>query len=52
MVKHRKEYDVQTYQTALREFFRKDNADYSKLLEYADALNIKQDIKKYLEVMI
>ena len=52
MVKNRKGYDVQTYQTALREFFRKDNADYSKLLEYADALNIKQDIKKYLEVMI
>ena len=52
MVKNRKGYDVQTYQTALREFFRKDNADYSKLLEYADRLNIKQDIKKYLEVMI
>ena len=52
MVKNRKFYDVQTYQTALKEFFRKENVDYSKLLEYATALNIKQDIKKYLEVMI
>ncbi|MCR4998521.1 MAG: abortive phage infection protein [Lachnospiraceae bacterium] len=52
MVKNRQIYDVQTYQTALKEFFRKGNVDYSKLLEYADRLNIKQDIKKYLEVMI
>ncbi|MBE6035970.1 MAG: abortive phage infection protein [Clostridiales bacterium] len=52
MVKNRKIYDVQTYQTALKEFFRKGNVDYSKLLEYATALNVKQDIKKYMEVMI
>ena len=52
MVKNRNTYDVQTYQTALKEFFRKDKVDYSKLLEYATVLNIKQDIRKYLEVMI
>lgn len=52
MVKYRKNYDVQTYQTALKEFFRNGNVDYSKLLEYATALNVKHDIKKYMEVML
>jgi hypothetical protein len=35
-------------ETALKEFFRKKNVDYSKLLEYATALNVKEDIEKYL----
>lgn len=52
VVKNRKIYDVQTYQTALKEFFRKKNIDYSKLLKYATALNVREDIYKYIEVMI
>ena len=52
MVRNRNAYDVQTYQTALKEFFRKENVDYPKLLEYATLLNVKNDIKKYLEVML
>jgi len=52
VVKNRKIYEVQTYQTALKEFFRKRNVDYSKLLKYATALNVKEDIYKYIEVMI
>ena len=52
MVRNRNAYDVQTYQTALKEFIRKENVDYPKLLEYATLLNVKNDIKKYLEVML
>lgn len=52
MVKKRDSYDVQTYQTALKEFFKSKKADYSRLLAYASALNIKQEIKKYMEVML
>ncbi len=52
LVKNRDLYDVQTYQTALKEYFRNKQNDYAKLLNYADVVKVKREIKRYVEVMI
>ena len=51
-VKGRSKYDVQTYQAAIKNYMRSKDKDLSLLLKYAETLNIRDEITKYVEVMI
>ena len=51
-IKKRKSYDVQTYQAALKNYMRSKNKDLAQLLKYADVLNIRDEVMKYVEVMV
>ena len=52
LIRYRKKYDIQTFQTAIREYMHSKNKDLSKLIQYAQNLNVKDEVMKYVEVMI
>lgn len=52
MVKHRGDLEVQHFQTAMKTYMRSRDKDLSKLMQYAEALCISDEIKKYTEVML
>ena len=51
-IKNRSKYEVQTYQAAIKNYMRSKDKDLSLLAEYADVLNIRDEVMKYVEVMI
>lgn len=52
LVKNRKKVEVQNYQTAIKTYMRNPQKDLSKLLKYAEALKIRDEIMKYVEVLV
>lgn len=52
MVRSRSKYEVQTYQTAMKSYMKRKDKDLSKLSQYADKLGIRDEINKYVEVMV
>lgn len=52
MVKHRGELEVQHFQTAMKTYMRSKDKDLSRLMRYAEALCISDEIRKYTEVML
>ena len=51
-VKNRSKYEVQTYQTAVKSYMRRNDKDLSLLIGYADALKIRDEVMKYVEVLV
>ena len=44
--------DVQQFQTAMKTFMRDNNKDLSQLMLYGDKLKLRDEIMKYVEVML
>ena len=51
-VKNRSAYEVQTFQTALKSYMRDKGKDLSTLMKYAEVLKIRNEVMKYVEVML
>ena len=52
MVKNRKKMEVQQFQAAMKTFMRDKTKDMSKLMLYGEKLKIRDEIMKYVEVML
>ncbi len=52
LVKLRGKIEVQHYQTAIKSYMRSKDKDLSRLIKYADALKVRDEIMKYVEVMV
>lgn len=52
IIKNRGKIEVQQFQTAMKTFMRDKTKDMSRLMLYGDRLNIRDEIMKYVEVML
>ena len=52
VVKNRKKLEVQLFQTAMKTYMRDKNKNLSKLMEYGEYLKIRDELMKYVEVML
>ena len=52
LIKNRKKYEVQLFQTAVKEYMSSKEKNLSILVEYADVLNIRDEVMKYVEVLV
>ena len=52
MIKNRGNIEVQQFQTAMKTFMRDKTKDLSRLMFYGERLKIRDEIMKYVEVML
>ncbi len=52
LIKKRTSYDVQTFQTAIKTYMKTKNKDLSLMLSYAEKLKVKEEVMKYVEVLV
>ncbi len=52
MIKYRKKFEVQQFQTAIKTFMRDKEKNMSRLMQYGEQLKIRDEIMKYVEVML
>ena len=52
LVKLRGKTEVQHYQTAIKSYMRRKDKDLTRLLKYAETLKIRDEIMKYIEMMV
>lgn len=52
LVKERKKYEVQMYQTAIKEYMSSRDRNLTLLVEYAMKLGIRDEVMMYVEVMV
>ena len=52
LIKNRNAYEVQTFQTAIKNYMKRNNKDLSLMLTYADQLKVKDEVMKYVEVLV
>lgn len=52
IIKNRGNIEVQQFQTAMKTFMRDKTKDMSRLMLYGDRLKIRDEIMKYVEVML
>ncbi len=52
LIKNRKKYEVQIFQTAIKEYMSQQNKKLSRLIEYAEKLDIRDEVMKYVEVLV
>lgn len=52
LIKDRKKIEVQNFQTALKDYMAGKEKNLSKLLEYAEILKIREEVMKYVEVLV
>ena len=50
--KDRKKYEVQNFQTAVKEYMAGKGKNLSRLVEYAEKLKIRDEVMKYVEVLV
>lgn len=51
-IKKRKELDSDLVVSAIKAYVRLSNKNLPKLLEYADELNVRREVKQYMEVLL
>ncbi|MBQ9887341.1 MAG: abortive phage infection protein [Lachnospiraceae bacterium] len=51
LIKDRKKYDVQLFQTAIKEYMSHMEKNLSRLIEYAQKLGVRDEVMKYVEVL-
>ena len=51
IIKNRENYDIQMFQTAMKEYMRSKNKNLNMLIKYAEALKMRKEVMKYVEVM-
>ena len=52
LVRNRSKYEVQTFQTAIKSYMNSKDKDLSHLMSYAEALRIRDEVMKYVEVLV
>lgn len=52
LIMDRKKVEVQSFQTAIKEYMALKNKKLSKLIEYAEKLGIRDEVMKYVEVLV
>ncbi|MDD3416383.1 MAG: type IV toxin-antitoxin system AbiEi family antitoxin domain-containing protein [Lachnospiraceae bacterium] len=52
LIKDRKKYEVQLFQTAMKEYMSNKDKRISTLIEYAEKLGIRDEVMKYVEVLV
>lgn len=52
LIKDRKKYEVQLFQTAIKEYMSSKNKNLSLLVEYSEKLGIRDEVMKYVEVLV
>ena len=52
LIKDRKKYEVQNFQTAIKEYMIGKEKNLSRLVEYAKKLKIRDEVMKYVEVLV
>lgn len=52
MLKNRKNIDVQHFQTAMKTYMHDKSKELSRLMFYAEKLKVKDELMKYIEVML
>lgn len=52
MIKYRKKMEVQQFQTAMKTFMCDKTKSMSRLIQYGEQLKIRDEIMKYVEVML
>ena len=52
VIKDRKKYEIQLYQTAIKEYMSSKEKNLSRLIEYAVKLGVRDEVMMYVEVMV
>ena len=52
IIKYKKKFEVQQFQTAIKTFMRDKGKNMSRLMQYGEQLKIRDEIMKYVEVML
>lgn len=52
LIKNRKNTEVQLYQTAIKEYMSDNGKKISTLIKYAEILGIRDEVMKYVEVLV
>lgn len=52
VIKNRKNIEVQQFQTAMKTFMRDKTKNMSRLMQYGEQLKIRDEIMKYVEMML
>lgn len=52
LIKNRKNTEVQLYQTAIKEYMSDNSKKISTLIKYAEILGIRDEVMKYVEVLV
>lgn len=52
LIRDRKKYEVQLFQTAVKEYMSNKDRNLSRLIEYAETLDIRDEVMKYVEVLV
>ena len=52
IIRAKKEIEIQTFQTAVREYMRSSGKDLGNLMRYAKALGVEVEVRTYTEVML
>lgn len=52
IIKKKKQIDIQIFQTALKEYILKKNKNLHNLMKYAELLNVEEQVRNYIEVLL
>ncbi|MDO4478781.1 MAG: abortive phage infection protein [Lachnospiraceae bacterium] len=52
LIKDRKKYEIQTFQTAIKEYMALRDKNLTRLIDYAIRLGVRDEVMKYVEVMV
>ena len=52
LISERSRIEVQNFQTAIKEYMSSKEKKLSKLIEYAEKLGIRDEVMKYVEVLV
>ena len=52
MIKNKRRIDIQNFQTAMRDYMKDKDKDLSRLIVYAQFLGNREEVMKYVEVLI
>ena len=52
ILRNRNKYEVQVFQTAIKEYMSSKDKKLSQLIVYADMMGIRDEVMKYVEVLV
>ena len=52
LIRNRNKYEVQVFQTAIKEYMSSKDKKLSQLIVYADMMEIRDEVMKYVEVLV
>jgi hypothetical protein len=52
LIRNRNKYEVQVFQTAIKEYMTSKRKKLSQLITYAEIIGIRDEVMKYVEVLV